>query len=805
MPRPKQDLKRIEINKNQTTMKNIFYHIRFALKPRMRNIIPVISLVIGLTFALILFGNVTYQYTFDSHIAHTDRMFSLSRDTDHPYSDAADWFYQVPDVVVPTFVAEIPEIEMAVTTYGANYTYVHNGKDVFIPGVAVDKSFIDVFAIDILSGDPSVDLKDKNTIYLSDKYAIMLFGDVEKAVGQTLKYKGREVEMTVRGVFEAMPENTTFWGVHHSSLHAILSSELVTLSDKWDARGRGYGFIVLREGADKARVEESMQKILSVNYAPKQDEKMYNYKLTSCTEIVLSDQAKSAMILISMLLGVVLVVVAALNYSLIALSGMSLRLKEFAVHKCAGAKKSNIAFMIFVEVSTHVVVALGISALIILGMQDVIAMTLMPIDLLFSGDNLWISGVVVLFVTLISTIIPSIVFAKIPVMSLFRSSRNSHKAWKKIMIFLQLTSSVIFIYLAISGSRQYSHIVGLDLGYDYEQLATVNISSADSSELELIRNGLMEDTNVEGFALCSQIPMYGHGRLDVMDQKDKKVKLFSTISFAVDSAFFDVFGLNIIEGKPFTSNNATEVVVNKQFIETMNWDQNKSSIGLTVNVHGRDVVVVGVVENFSAETDMYRKSTSYAPLVLVNKASDIKWFSNNTVVVVKLRNLDSGSMQAVDEVIKSIDDDYKKEVVSYTQLREWLLDGVKRPMDSIGMGAMLILLICTLGIYGYVSNELQFKHREIALRKVYGASIPNIILMIYRPIFTMVWISLLVGVGAAYYGNHVLMSMNFADVAPTAWWIFGALILFVIGFSLLIVSVRSYRVANANPIKAIHE
>ena len=190
----------------------MFRLIKQALFPNIKNAISVLTLVFGLSLSLVLFSNVSYIKSFDNYNKHIDDLYIIEA----RYGENGTGDY-IPDPIVPTFKAEIPEIKYATNIRGAAREFLYDNKKLYIITQSANRDIFEIFDIKVLKGNVSDDFKLKNVIYLSENTARNVFGD-EDPIGKVLLQNG--VSKTVKGVYEELPENS-FFKQRSSKLDAI--------------------------------------------------------------------------------------------------------------------------------------------------------------------------------------------------------------------------------------------------------------------------------------------------------------------------------------------------------------------------------------------------------------------------------------------------------------------------------------------------------------------------------------------------------------------------------------------------------
>lgn len=779
-------------------MKHLLYYIKVALKPSSRNIISVLSLALGLALSLVLFGSATYENSYDSFHENDDRLYLVNTSFGNRGYDC-----MVSGALIPILKTEMPEIEQGTefTNSGGNFKIGDNKFNLI--GIAIDTSFFDVLAFNALKGNPRKDFKEINTIYLSQSKAFELFGDTDP-IGKNIS-RGENIMYTVKGIFEDFPKNSFITYKHSDDSNTIDFLESLSrykTHDRWYFASN-MAVILLKDGIPKEQAESKINQIVDINYTPTDKSKKIKHSLSLLNEHHKNFFGTMIIIIIPLLMALLIAISTALNYSLIAVSSFASRQREFAIHKYSGASRLRIVWIIFIQTAIQTIFALGLAVALIYALSDQITAFFTPTYAILSTSNILNCIYIVLFIIVLSAIIPGKLFSSISIMSLFRNAKNGENIWKKTMLFVLLFLSTATIILATMGYRQYGQMLR-NAGYSYDKLIHANTRISKESDFEKYRNELLKLGFVKDVAF-SNISIMNDGPSRIRIYEDGSF-LFSPVIRKTSENYFDIHEMKIIDGKSYRDGGElNNVVVNERFVEMMNWDKNISPIGNTFHTENNTLHrVIGVVKDFDIAYDALN-SSKCSPIVMFPAVS-IESHISYANITLKLNKINNQNLRKVEKIIKELNPDNTSIYLNtYLNHRKYLYTDVKKPMDGIGIAGVIIFLISIIGLYGYISNELQYKHREIALRKVYGASVFTIITMIYRPIFIIVCIAVPLGVGAGYFGGDILLNSTLPNVTPMPWWIFASVPLFISVFTYLIVVIRTYKIASRNPVKAIYE
>ena len=779
-------------------MNKLIYHIKSALKPRMRNIISILSLALGLALSLVIYANIIYDKSYDNFHNNTDRMYVVRA----YYIDDGqeDWGSNIPDIVLPTFLEELPDVEAGTLFRHGGTLYKIDNNDITIPTICVDSSFFDIFNFKVLEGNAREDFKDLSTIYLSQSKASELFGDQDPIGKTVINHVGNE--RVVRGIFEDIPNNSMIIS-KFGDIQAMQSMAQFRVRSGWYGGDRSTGVLTLREGVTEAEAEAKIQALVDTKYDPekaKANNMVIQYRLAPIADTHANSPDVVQRSLIMSILALFLIMVSVLNYALISISALSLRLKEIAVRKCNGASSGSIFRLITLEATIHTVVAMAMAVVLIYVFRGRVEEYFIPINVVFRFENILFILVIVPLIVVLSAAIPGKIFSNISVLTLFMRGVDRRQAWKKVMLCIQFLCAVTLLSLSGMMLTQYSYIFNRDMGYEVDNLIAAQVNIESISDVDkycdaVASLGCVESVSVSGQKLMSGLSGIGITKGGTM--------LFSSRHDFVNPTFFENIGVKFTQGAMF-DRSSPNAVVNEMFVEKMGWDSAAQAIGKMVNTDYGPLQICGVVKNY--ETSGWVTNREILPLLLMNIHTLPHEGPITGTMNIRLTETTPENIDSIDSAIRKLaPNNDNLDIESYVARREYLLYDFEVYVVGVNIGGLLILIISALGLYGYISSELQYKHREIALRKVYGASIPSIIMMVYKPILQILSLAILVGVPLSYYIGNLVFGLNFVDIAPMPWWLFIVSSLFVVLFTYGVAATRTYRVATENTIRAIYK
>lgn len=769
-------------------MRNFIYACRSVFKFRSTNVIKLVSLILGLTVGIMLFSRTAFEQSFDNFFPDGDRVYqiivksSITNEPDEEY----DMIYEP---VTAALAQEFSEIEAATHVYRAWYQQFFVDQDKYsMSTIYADSMFFDVLDFGVLHGNPKATLGVKNNIFISEEYAKRMFKEKDP-IGQIVMLNNTD-PMTVCGIFKDSPENT------HIKIDAVLSFATLGggMNMGWGGGDSYRGYFKFRDSKTVPDVEARMMGALQKYYDYEADAKSgYNirYFFRPITEVYSSDPTIQMMSLIMALLAFVIIFMSAMNYVLLSLSSLASRAKEVGVHKCNGASSTTIFVMFLYETAIYVLLALGFVALIYASLQSQLEMMVdVTFATLFAPANLWAVLVIVAVLFVVSGVIPAKIFSSISVTQIFRRFTENRRIWKRVLLFSQFLGASFMLSLLLIIMSQYNTMIGRDLGYDTDNLAYVNLKTPTVEKMETVRQEIARMPQVKGVSLSRGIPLNGLSGT-MIEEQETGIQLFSSRFMRVDSAYFEVMGMKLVAGQNIIPGDSS-IVVNQKFVETMRWSDN--SVGRAVYTGGAIMPVAAVVSDFQLG-NLY---DDQLPLIISNMRG-----SRNATMNIRFHELTAESARAVndklDELLPELDG---VRITSYEEAIENQYYAAMLFKNAVTLASIILLLITTMGVVGYIATEIKRRSREIAVRKVMGARAVDVIVMLTRNISLLTVIASAFGATASYIVGDMWQG-QFSVKAPIEWWMFAAGGGFVLLLVLLSTTLQTWKIANENPVKSI--
>lgn len=790
-------------------MKNnyiIAFHSLFK-KGRL-NGIKVLSLGLGLAIGLVLISKVCFELFYDDFYPDGDRIYQIQENLSlgdqkmegNPTTSGG---------VAIGMRSEIPEVEAATRIdimYDDHVFFTSDKKKYTADCIMADSCFFEVLPRKMLMGDAKQILSRPLYAMVSERLAKTL-GKEEDVIGLTIEmnsFPGRRI--TIDGIFEDVPENS------HLRYDMILSLSSFNKLYGWDCLSEWIGcdrfcsYVKLRSGANKETVEAEMARMLDRHVDPERLEKegvKYQIVLKELTHVYSGLPAIRRMAVMLSLIAFVLLFAAIMNYVLIVISSLVNRTKEIGVYKCYGASGSHISGMIFSETLVHLILSLMIAGILILAFQGTVEeLVKASLGSLFTIRTCAILAGVCVLVFVLSGLIPSQLFMRIPVASAFRSYKESRQTWKKALLFVQFVASAFLVALLIIIGLQYERMINDRPGYTYENIIYGDFRGIQSEAARTAMGEIGRLPEVIGVSSCYTLPIYCNNSDLVYRPNSEETLLHFADLYETDAAYVPVMEMSILQGQNFDVNTAdsAQVLVSRlmaeKICELFGWQDGIVGKSLEIGGHAAYVfTVVGVYDDI--------RIGSLANEEMKPSALFYSRYPQN-ILVVKLQEINSESMKKIEEVLKKVLPDKEVTLTSYKASMTDLYKDARLFRSAVMWGGIVTLIIALIGLIGYTNDEIARRSKEIAIRKINGATLKDILKMISADAVYMAVPAVLFGVIGAYLAAEKWLE-QFAEKVPLSLWIFAGSGLAVVGIVCGTVILRTYSVANENPVNCLKD
>ena len=788
-------------------LKNYFrIALRNLWKNRSVNWINITGLAAGMTSAVLIFLWVQNEMTYDGYHPQADRIY---RTTAH--LTKAHWVWNSSPLPLSTALKEsVPEIEQATCmefNSGISFS-IHNE---FFPeknGAYVDKHWFELFHYDFIAGNAASFLRQPFSLLLTESKAKKYFGN-NNPIGQTIRID--TVNYQVQAVVKDNPANSSFQSDFLMPLDALLTNpERRKNAMTWN-NFNGQTYLKIRPGTD---VNKIATKITAVMASHKQNAVMSLEPLkemhfeTDLTSNGNMEHVNRKTVYIFSVLGVFLLVIACINYVNLTTARASLRAKEVSIRKIVGAGKQSLFIQFILE-------SLLISALSVLITLVLIRLSL-PYYKELTGKNftnplasagMWkIIGVTLLTATILNGIYPAILLSSFQPLNVFKGASilKVKDVWfRKSLVILQFTFSVILIISTIIIQRQLNYIQKTNPGYDRSQLFSFYLpwtlfkGQTDEQKegiLNNVKQELLSQTSIAGATVASQsIVRLGSSNSGSADWDGHDTTYQPTVyQLSADEDYKKVFQIELAQGRWFQPENPTDrhnFIVNETVANEFNI--RKPVLGQRFSFQGDTGKIIGIVKDFHFAS-LHDK---IAPLVMFNRTG---WRS--TLFVKTQPGKTNQALAAAKSLWQRYNPGKPFEYSFMDEEFDKLYTADAKLSTLILVFSIIAILISSLGLFGLSAFTAEQRIKEIGIRKVLGATVSNIIALLSADFVRLVLLSIVIATPIAGWTMYKWLQ-DFAYHIPMTISIFVLAAALAIFIALATISFQSVKAAISNPVK----
>ena len=795
-------------------------HIINAFKnlPRrgQHNFVKILCLALGLAISSVIIAEIYFEQTYDTYFPGWERTYLISEvGTNHGETME---FTNTSGATAQGVKQYAPMVEAATSTlyfYDGAQCKMEDQNIVSANIRMADSCFFDVFPQKILIGKAKQILSQPLSCLIDSETAAKIGGNVVGKHFTLSNYPG--TTFTIYGVFEAFP-----WGSSFHGTQMILSMCSVPYVYSYDGRGQWVGndsygsYIRLAKGHDAKELKPYVNKMRQDHFPLKEMKNMgveLNYDFTVLSDVYTQDPYIKKMGWIMSIVAFVLLFTSVMNYLLIIVGNLVSRSREMAVRKCYGAKPKNIHAIIFSEALVHVGLAVVLAAVLVFLCKGTIENFLSaPVSTLVLNRGSWILVVICLLVLLIGGFVPGWLYNKIPVAIAFRGYNENRNRWKLALLGIQFVISGLLFSLLYIINNQYQLMLSTNPGYDYDNVAIVSVDGINRDQRNQCLAEIKRMPNVKECCSTYHIPLNGYGRSGNMVQKPgDDTNTFNIIDMeGVDDNFFKMMNIPIVQGTFFTERNDScrQVIIDERGAEKLikTWHWKDGVVGKLITCSGHDdgvnplkLTVCGVCRNIrwgdmSADGDDMKEFP-----VLYFYAAKTAYY-----MLVKFKELREESLSELQSKVQAMYPNNKVIVKSYASELANQYASQLNFRNGILVAGIVTMIIALFGLVGYTSDEVNRRRKEIAIRKVNGAKVQDILRIFLKDIMKIALPCIIVGdLGAWLIARQWLMSFS-EKITMTPLLFIGVtiILLVIIGLSVVI---NCYKVANSNPVKYLKD
>ncbi len=782
--------------------RNIFkITLRNFRKQKTFSIINIAGLTLGLSCSLLIFIWVRGELMYDQFHEHGQHLFMVIENfsfhdgssTTEGYAPS-NWF---------DFLKDLPEVQKIARTIPEEEVYIkHNNTYFKEKGLAVDPSFLQLFTFPVLRGNPETTLQDLSSIVLSPELAKKLFADANP-LGETLTLQDQYGERTyqVTGIVDNHPR--------HSSMQFdyLIPFEDHLKRNDWLNKWGSHGSFLFVQLHDHVAMQDINDKLIPFTKKYRPDE---NYTLqffpfpelylnSNFDSLIINGKGSIDYVYLFSAIAVLILLIACINFINLTTARSAKRAKEVGIRKTIGAQRVWLVFQFMSETGFMVIIAAFLSLLIVqLLLPAFNQITEKDLAIPLDQPDFILTGLGVLMITILfSGLYPSIFLSGYQPLQILKGKPTTSHQWNWLregLVVFQFILSLIMMIGTLTIYLQIQYVQQKQLGMDKEQVIYFPLNAASYEHFDALQRGLKQHTAFLNVSRSNVLPfdvesitsdVWWTGKPEEDDTWFRRMM--------IDSEFLETMQIPLVEGRGFSTNpsdSSVQYMVNEAFVEYM---QLKDPIGQHITSWKGEGELVGVVQDFHHNS----MHTPIQPLIFMN------WPEEASYGFVRIAP--GQAQEAIAQLQKAYHQYAPDAPLEYHFLDEGyarLYDNEKRMATLTQYFTGIAIFIASLGLLGLATFIAQGRTKEIGIRKVLGATVSSILMLLSKEYMKLILIALVIAIPIANYIMSEWLK-NFAYRIEMNWWLFalpGSLVLLI---ALLSVSGQTWKAARQNPMESL--
>jgi len=782
--------------------------VRNIIKHKGASFLNVMGLSIGIAACILIFLYVQFELSYDRYHKNGERVFRIGQEI--AYLNARTVATSAP--LAEALVTEFPEIESAARLRNIDESIVRLDYKGFLEKKMfwADPQVFDLFSFNFLRGDPKESLIDPFSVVISERTARKYF-DREDPIGKVLtcNIRARDLEMVVTGVYRNMPPNSHFSAdlmVPFETQEKIFKGILVWGNNAYNT------YVLLHQDADPKILETKFASTDFAKYAGGYS--LHDYFLQPMMDIHLRSQFSQEMeangdiktVMLFSFIALLILIIACINAMNLATARAAFRVKEVGLRKVVGAQRSQIIRQFLGESLVFTILAFIAALAIVLIVLPAFG-TFVERQIQFHPfSNLPLIGMLMalIFVTgVLSGGYPAFALSSFRPVSLFRktgSLRTKGLSLRNILVVFQFTVSIVLIICTLVAHNQLHLLRNRDMGYNREHIVVLPILDARlDANIETIRTELKRNPNIPHASSSSSLLNNVRTRLDADWPGRTKEKKLSFYTVDTDHEFIDLYDMKIVAGRNFSPDFPSDqngvFLINETGRKALGWDD---PIGKELRLIGnRRGSIVGVVSDFHIQS----MSQPIGLLALYLKPNTQNWHRRYLTIKIRPENI-PGTLNDIKKTLNRFAPGYPFEYSFFDDVFDQTFRADQKMGSLFRTFALIAILIACLGLFGLSSFSTEQRTKEIGIRKVLGASVPGIIVLLGREFLKWVLLANLIAWPIGYFVMNKWLE-NFVYRTRLSVGIFLLSSLLALMIAAITVGFQTLRSAAANPIVSL--
>lgn len=760
------------------------------------SLLNVAGLSLGITCALLIGLWIQDELHYDRFHKNYNTLYKVMEN--QTYEGKINTFGATPGPLAAALRAEFPEIANATRCdWGSTWAFAYRDKVINERGFITDPQFLEMFSFPLVKGEPSQVLREMYSLVITEQMARKFFGE-EDPIGKSLRVNG-EQDYIVTGILKNMPENSSI------TLEWLASYQAIEAKDGWIKNWGSNSlqtFVQLKDGADPEQLNVKLQNFIKQKEPTAVAEPilwaMKDWRLWNDFEDGKLVGGRIEYIRLFGIIAIVIIIIACINFMNLATARSEQRAKEIGVRKVIGATRKMLIGQFITEsvlmAFFATVLAMGITYLVLPLFNDLIEREL-RLDL--TDPALVMS---LLAITLLSGLLagsyPSIYLSSFKPVHAFKRMQGGKNATpvvtRKVLVIVQFIASIVLIIATIVLYLQVKHVMSRDMGYNRKNIITTGLKGNMLQHMDALQNELKNTGVVEESSTSSSHVLALNSNGWSVKWKGKPEDQMILITHEnVSPGYLGTFGMKLMEGRNFYGkHDSSSVIINEALARMIS---SGSVVGEVITARDKQYKIAGVVKDFVYQ-DMY----AVPPMPLIFFCTD-DWKNYLNIRIKDGANL-KDALKKIEKVMKASEPFIPFE---YTFVEDDFVQAFSVEMfisDLSKLFAVLAIFISCIGLFGLSAYTAERRTKEIGIRKVLGASVTNIVLMLSKDFLLLVVIATFIAFPLAWWiMSSYLEEYTYHVDIPI--WVFVAAGTCAFTVAVFTICFQGIKTARLNPVK----
>ncbi len=788
---------------------NLKIAFRILRKDKTFAAINILGLSVGLAIALLIIQYVKYEFSYESYNPNANQMVRITMD----YMDGETLVEQDCETyppLGPKISAEFSEVEDFTRAYNIDPLTIKVGENYFRENLmyATDKSFFRMFNYPLIQGNIESIFAKPNEVVLTENSAIKLFGTTD-VVGERIEMNSHPFQVV--GVISDPPSNT------HLKFNILISYRtLIEFYDESDNNWNGnntFTYFKLHDGVsfeqfdkrlagfNKEILEQGLIRGERVIGQPMKDIHLYSHK---SFEAEPNGDATTVFFLLGV--AILVIIIAIVNYINLSTSKSLDRAKEVGIRKVLGSASIQLKGQFFAE-SFLINLFSGVLAILfmILLLGQFRTLADLPADFSFIGDqSFWFALVgILLLSTILSGIFPAIILTRFKPVTVLKgkfSNSGQGNLLRKSLVVTQFAITAFLLVQTLTANLQLNFMKEKDLGMNTDRVITAATPDDWTWEgFDAFKGELLNDSRIQSVTLSSCVPglpthqmstTTGINPVDAMERRNNNFYIYF-----IDHEFLPSMGMELLAGNNFIDgSNENRIIVNEEALKVWGYPSMEDAIRKKIDIGEEPAEIHGVIKNFN----QFSPKEPDIPMIFVYG------FGYERISVKAAPGDPADQVAAFEKVFSRHFPETPFDYFFIDQKFDEQYKADRKFQQVFGTLTLFALLIAAMGLFGLASFTIAKRSKEIGIRKVLGASIPQLIGLVVKDFMVLVGVSLIISLPVTYWFVSNWLD-NYSYRIDLSIWILLLPALIVLLVAFLSILSKTYRVSVTNPVNSLRD